>query len=84
MEYIQFIIPASVTFSLLPIYPNNWILDYRFYRFVNQLREKGREGKNMVYDPQLSTSRPKVDATEIIHAFKILLKTVLQEVTINL
>lgn len=52
----KFIIPASDTFSLLPTYPNDWILDYRFHKFVNQIREEGKESKNMVYDPQLSTS----------------------------
>lgn len=80
----KFIIPASDTFSLLPTYPNDWILDYRFHKFVNQIREEGKESKNMVYDPQLSTSRPNIDATEITQAFKIYLKTVLQESTINL
>lgn len=80
----KFIIPVSDTFSLLPTYPNDWILDYIFYKFVNHLRGKRRESKNMAYEPQLSTSRPNIDATEITHAFKILLKTVLQEATINL
>lgn len=54
----KFIIPASNTFSLLPTYPNDWILDYRFYKFVNQMREEEKEGKNTVCDPQLSIVGP--------------------------
>lgn len=49
-------------------------IDCRLYNIANQLKVRGREDKNMVCGPQLSTSMPKIVSTETAHTCKILYK----------